>query len=151
VRARSVAVGPRLTVSLPAWRGSAPAPGEVLFLLEKGKGVVVLRRSRIRRFFGRLLQRLLRRLLQRLPDGPREDATLRGLMDERLRALRVPRVAAVAGPHDPKGIEVTDLVGVLAVVSRTSAGVFLADRDPDLTLAGPGRTVTLVMPEGWGS
>ena len=147
MRARSVAVGPRLTVSLPAWKGSAPAPGEVLFLLEKGKGVVVLRRSRIRRFFGRLFHRLL----QRLPDGPREDATLRGLMDERLRALRVPRVAAVAGPHDPKGIEVTDLVGVLAVVSRTSAGVFLADRDPDLTLAAPGRTVTLVMPEGWGS
>jgi hypothetical protein len=136
-------VGPRLTVSLPAWKGSAPAPGEVLFLLEKGKGVVVLRRSRIRRFFGRLLHGL--------PDGRREDATLRELMDERLRALRVPRVAAVAGPHDPKGVEVTDLLGVLAVVSRTSAGVFLADRDPDLTLAAPGRTVTLVMPEGWDS
>ena len=141
VTTRSAAVGPRLTASLPACRGGPPTAGEVLFLLRKGKGAGALGRAGLRRFFERVL--FCR------PDGPAEDARLRELMDERLLKLNVPRVAAVAGAHDPRGLEVTDLVGVLALVTRTSAGVFLADRDPDLTLATPGRSVTLVMPEGW--
>ena len=58
-------------------------------------------------------------------------------------SCRRPRV------HDPRGTEVTDLLGVIALLARTSAGLFLADMDPDLTLAEPGRTVTLVLPEGW--
>lgn len=95
------------------------------------------------------MRRTLERLLLCRPDGPAEDARLRRLMDMRLRSLRVPRVAAVAGANDPRGFEVTDLVGVLALLSRTSGWVFLADRYPDLTLAEPGRTVTLVMPEDW--
>lgn len=138
---RSLAVGPRLTASLPACLGGPLTAGEALFLLRKGSGAEVLRRNGMRRCFERLL--LCR------PDGPAEDARLRALMDLRLRTLRVPRVAAVAGTHDPRGFEVTDLLGVLALLTRTSAAVFLAERYPDLTLAEPGRTVTLVMPDGW--
>ncbi len=140
---RSIAVGPRLTASLPSCGGGAPSAGEILYLLgrDPNPNVRAFRRSRARRFLEGLL--LFRR------NGAREHARLDRLMDARLRALRLPRVLSTARMHDPRGTEVTDLLGVIALLARTSAGVFLADRDPDLTLAEPGRTVTLVLPEGW--
>lgn len=138
---RSAPVGPRLTASLPACAGGAPTAAEAIALLRTGTGSAGLARSRVRR--------LLARLFASLRAGKEADAELRLRMEERLRELRLPLVAAVAGPHDPRGVEVTDLAGVLAILTRTSAGVFLAEREPDLALATPGRSVTLVLPEGW--
>jgi len=92
-------------------------------------------------------RRFLEGLLVFRRNGVREHARLHQLMDERLRALRLPRVLSMARMHDPRGTEVTDLLGVISLLARTSAGDFLADRDPDLTLAEPGLRTTGSSPE----
>ncbi len=54
-----------------------------------------------------------------------------------------------SGGIAPMGAAALSNAVAKAFPESASAGVFLADRDPDLTLAEPGRTMTPVLPEGW--
>ena len=60
-----------------------------------------------------------------------------------------PVLAQAAGANAGQVVSLRDSLEIVTVLSKTSGGVYLADRVPNLRLAFKARKVQLVIPAGW--
>lgn len=74
---------------------------------------------------------------------------LRRRINERAMQLPLPPVAAVCDRPWRDDPCVTDLLDVLTVIAKSSATVYLRDREPNLAAIRDGRRVVVILPPNW--
>jgi hypothetical protein len=77
------------------------------------------------------------------------NARLCTLINERALALPYPPAAIVSDRATGREHEVTDLLSVCAVLSKSSEKLYLRDKEPNLTGIQRSRRVILLIPKGW--
>jgi hypothetical protein len=75
------------------------------------------------------------------------EAELRRRLNEHARKLPLPAAAAVLGSARPGDPACRHLLSVLTVLAKSSAHVYLRDKEPNLAILRPGRCVVLLLPE----
>jgi hypothetical protein len=77
------------------------------------------------------------------------DARFCALLNERALALPYPPAAIVCDRATGREREVTDLLSVCAVLSKSSGKLYLRDKEPNLSGIRRSRRVILLIPKGW--
>jgi hypothetical protein len=74
------------------------------------------------------------------------ETALARLLDGHARALLLPACAAVVEQPLAGDAVCHDLLTILAVLAKSSAHVYLRDKEPNLQTLRPGRRVVLILP-----